>query len=84
MLRIVFFARVKEQLGCATLELEWDDSVATVEALREALCASRGEAWREALYEENIICAVNQKVVAVDAQICDNDEIAFFPPVTGG
>ena len=84
MLHIVFFARVKEQLGCASLELEWDNSLASIEALREALCASRGEQWREVLYEENIICAVNQTVVAVEAQICDNDEIAFFPPVTGG
>ena len=84
MLHIVFFARVKEQLGCATLELEWQDSLASVEALREALCASRGEPWREVLYEENIICAVNQTVVAADARLRDNDEIAFFPPVTGG
>lgn len=84
MLHIVFFARVKEQLGCATLELEWQDSLASVEALREALCASRGEQWREVLYEENIICAVNQTVVAADVRLRDNDEVAFFPPVTGG
>jgi molybdopterin synthase sulfur carrier subunit len=84
MLHIVFFARVKEQLGCAALELEWQDSLASIEAVREKLCASSGQQWREVLYEENIICAVNQTIVAADARVCDNDEIAFFPPVTGG
>jgi molybdopterin synthase sulfur carrier subunit len=84
MLHIVFFARVKEQLGCASLDLDWDDSLATVEALRAALCARGGESWRETLYEENIIFAVNQTVVAAETPLGDNDEIAFFPPVTGG
>lgn len=84
MLHIVFFARVKEQLGCAKLELEWDESLGNIEALRECLCAREGEQWRDTLFEENIICAVNQTVVTAGAELRDNDEIAFFPPVTGG
>lgn len=84
MLHIVFFARVKEQLGCAKLELEWDEALASIDALQEQLCAREDGAWREVLSEDNIIRAVNQTVVAGDAVLCDGDEIAFFPPVTGG
>lgn len=84
MLHIVFFARVKEQLGCAKLELEWDPSLDTIDALLEKLCVREGGLWREILSEKNIICAVNQSVAADGAPLCDNDEVAFFPPVTGG
>lgn len=84
MLRIVFFARVKEQLGCSQLDLEWDASLATIDALQEYLCARESGQWRETLSEPNIIRAVNQSVVTNDAAVCDNDEVAFFPPVTGG
>ena len=84
MLRIVFFARIKEQLACAERTLEWDETLTSVEALRVKLCDTGGELWREALYEENVICAVNQTVVTADGRIQDNDEVAFFPPVTGG
>jgi molybdopterin synthase sulfur carrier subunit len=84
MLRIVFFARVKEQLGCSQLELEWDASLNTIDAVQEYLCARENDQWREVLSEPNIICAVNQTVVTDDAAVCDNDEVAFFPPVTGG
>ena len=84
MLRIVFFARVKEQLGCSQLELEWDANLATIDAVQEHLCAREDGQWREVLSEANIIRAVNQIVVAGDTAVCDNDEVAFFPPVTGG
>ncbi len=84
MLHIVFFARVKEQLGCAKLELEWDSARSTVEDLKEHLCARNNDEWREVLSEENIICAVNHTVVSGETTLRDNDEVAFFPPVTGG
>lgn len=84
MLRIVFFARVKEQLACSNLELEWNARLATIDALQEHLCARENGQWREVLSEPNIIRALNQTVVTGDAAVCDNDEVAFFPPVTGG
>ena len=84
MLHIVFFARVKEQLRCATLELAWDEGLATVDALQELLCTRGNGSWREVLSEDNIIRALNQTVVSGDAVLHDGDEIAFFPPVTGG
>ncbi len=82
MIRVLFFARLREQLGTAALELE-HDGVSTVAAAREALVARGGEQW-QLLCADNIITALNQEVVAGDAPLQDGDELAFYPPVTGG
>jgi len=79
-----FFARVKEQLDCSGLQLEWQDTLADLDALQEQLCAQRGNLWREVLGQDNMIRAVNQTVVDGNATLRDGDEVAFFPPVTGG
>ena len=84
MIKVLFFARIREQLDCASLEREWDDSVRSVDGLRAALVASGGEQWQAALTEQNIICAVNQQVITGNIELADGDEVAFFPPVTGG
>ena len=84
MIRVLFFARIREQLGCARRDLEWHSSVASVQDLRTVLCDQGGISWQAALYEDNIICAVNQVVVTPAQALCDGDEVAFYPPVTGG
>jgi molybdopterin synthase sulfur carrier subunit len=84
MIKVLFFARIREQLDCASLEREWDDSLRSIDGLRAALVASGGEQWQAALTEENIICAVNQQVITGNIELADGDEVAFFPPVTGG
>jgi molybdopterin synthase sulfur carrier subunit len=84
MLKVLFFARVKEQLDCAALQLEWRDTVADLDALQEQLCVEHGALWREVLGQENMIRAVNQAVVDGNCALGDGDEVAFFPPVTGG
>lgn len=84
MLKIVFFARIKEELACAELQLEWDESLSSVSAVQEYLCSRNDGQWRLILGEDNIICAINHTVMPGNARVCDNDEVAFFPPVTGG
>lgn len=84
MLQVLFFARVKEELGCAELRLEWSDDVARLDALQEKLCAEHGERWRSVLGQDNMIRAVNHTVVEGDIALSDGDEVAFYPPVTGG
>jgi molybdopterin synthase sulfur carrier subunit len=84
MLRIVFFARVKEELGCPGLELRYSEDCKTVGLLKEQLCQQETGSWRDVLSEDNLICAVNHTVADDTVVIADNDEVAFYPPVTGG
>ena len=83
MLKVLFFARVREQLGCPGLELPWQPEFAELDALQEQLC-QRGGDWRSIVSQEKMIRAVNQAVVDGDCELKDGDEVAFFPPVTGG
>lgn len=84
MLNIVFFASVKEQLECNGIQLDWDESLTSLSALESRLSEIQGSQWGEVLTQDNIIRAVNQNVVGDDVVLCDGDEVAFFPPVTGG
>ncbi|KPW39523.1 hypothetical protein ALO51_04766, partial [Pseudomonas amygdali] len=43
----------------------------------------RGEAW-QVLAEQNLMCARNQELCKPTEPLSDGDEVAFFPPVTGG
>jgi sulfur-carrier protein len=84
MLKVLFFARVREQLGCASVELPWPETGTDLDGLQEQLCSERGDTWREVLAQVNMIRAVNQLVIEGNCALHDGDEIAFFPPVTGG
>ncbi len=84
MLKVLFFARTREELACSGLELHWPDTGLDLHTLQEQLCTEHGQSWRDILTQDNMICAVNQKVVTDNCELNDGDEIAFFPPVTGG
>ena len=82
--KVLFFAGLREQLGTPGDEIELPAGVTTVAALRSFLF-EKGSAWREALSEKKLIrMAVNRDMVDAGARIKAGDEIAFFPPVTGG
>ncbi len=82
-MKLVYFARVREQLGCDEEELALPAGVTTLAELLDWL-ARRGEPWQRVLTAPDLICALNQEVAGPDAALSDNDEVAFFPPVTGG
>ncbi|MFC6670980.1 molybdopterin converting factor subunit 1 [Marinobacterium aestuariivivens] len=84
MLQLVYFARVREQLGLDQERLALPPGVGRVEQLIEHLVAERGETWRQVLKAPNLLVAVNQEMVDQGAALQDGDEVAFFPPVTGG
>jgi len=82
--KVLFFAALREQLGVASEEVELPGDASTVAALRERL-ASRGDAWASAFAEGKLLrSAVNQDMASASAGIRSGDEVAFFPPVTGG
>lgn len=78
---ILYFAGLREKLGLGSERLDLPASVLTVAELRAHLLAL----GRDALAATpNLRCAVNQEMQGLDALVRDGDEIAFFPPVTGG
>lgn len=81
MNKIIFFAQIRETIGVSQLEL--DVNMLSVEALITQL-SHRGDNWSLALSERTVLCAVNQSLVDHHYIIQSGDEIAFFPPVTGG
>ena len=82
--KLLFFAGLREQLGVAGEDIVLPEGVGTVAALRSHL-AKRGGAWREALAEGRLVrMSVNQDMANPSAALRAGDEVAFFPPVTGG
>lgn len=81
MINVLFFAQVKELVGVDRLEM--DAEFATAEALRAHL-SERGDKWQLALESGKLLVAVNQTICSLDSELKDGDEVAFFPPVTGG
>ena len=83
-LKVLYFASVKEKLGKGVEEVDVPAGVATVSGLRAHLGA-RGGAYEEVFGEKKLVrAAVNQEMVAASAPVRAGDEVAFFPPVTGG
>jgi molybdopterin synthase sulfur carrier subunit len=82
--KVLYFASVRERLGRGAEELELPADVATIAGLRSHLRA-RGGAWADALAESRLLrTALNQDMAQPAAAIKAGDEVAFFPPVTGG
>ncbi|MEK6244218.1 MAG: molybdopterin converting factor subunit 1 [Pseudomonadota bacterium] len=82
--KVLYFASVREKLGKDAEDIDLPANVATIADLRSHL-RSRGGAWADALADSKLLrTAVNQDMVPPAAAIKAGDEVAFFPPVTGG
>lgn len=83
-MQILYFAWLRQRIGTGAETLERADNVVTVQDLIAQLVA-RGEGYAEAFADLAAIkVAVNQDYVGFDHPLKDDDEVAFFPPVTGG
>lgn len=82
MITLQLFARYRELLDTDHEKIPWDDTLRTVGDLRDQLLG-RGHPW-DVLAEPRVMCARNQEMCGLDTPLADGDEIAFFPPVTGG
>ena len=83
MINVLFFAQVREQLQLSNLLVQVTDDIQTTNDLRLHL-SNKGDKWANALASERLLVAVNQTISQWSTPIQDGDEIAFFPPVTGG
>ena len=81
--KIVFFASLREKLGVNSVDLQISDS-SSVSSLISQLADQHSAEWLAILTAVNIRIAVNQNIISDDISVIDGDEVAFFPPVTGG
>ena len=75
-IQVLFFAGLRERVGSAGQELSLPDG-ATV---ADAWSCSAGDN----VLSDNVLAARNMEYVAFSSELSDGDEVAFFPPVTGG
>ncbi len=81
-IRLLYFASIRESVGVA--QESWSGQANVVGELRAQLVA-RGGVWAAALGPERAVrCARNQVLCDESMALADGDEVAFFPPVTGG
>lgn len=96
MVNVFFFAKLREQLNCGHLQLTLTDYPLSIKQLVDAIgdlvnSAEEGvfslssDEFVACLMADNIVMAVNHQVVKTkEFALVDGDEIAFYPPVTGG
>ncbi len=84
MVRVLYFAWLRERAGRAEEHVSLPDDVGTVGELVGWL-RSRDAAGEAAFQNAGVVrAAVNQAFATPDTRIANGDEVAFFPPVTGG
>jgi molybdopterin synthase sulfur carrier subunit len=83
-MKLLYFAWLRTKIGTAEETIDPPGEVATVAALIEWL-KRRGPGFADALKEPRLVrVAINREYVGLDHKVKPDDEIAFFPPVTGG
>ncbi|MCH8918028.1 MAG: molybdopterin converting factor subunit 1 [Alphaproteobacteria bacterium] len=83
-MKLLYFAWLRTRIGRAEEEVDPPTDVANVEDLLRWL-QGRGAGYAEALARPDLVrVAVNQEFAARDTPVARDDEVALFPPVTGG
>lgn len=81
--RVLFFASLREEIGSEGLDVTLPDG-STTESLVEALSSHLGSETISLLKEGSVRVAVNLEMLDGEVELHDNDEVAYFPQVTGG
>jgi molybdopterin synthase sulfur carrier subunit len=84
VIEVHYFASVREGLGLAHERVAAGSGAQTVASLLDRLVAMHGSRGEHTLRGGRVLMAVNQQVARADTPVHDGDEVAFFPPVTGG
>ena len=84
MIHVLYFARYRELLACEGEQVGLVEAGNDITALMQFL-SKRGGIWADVFSgSQPVMVAVNQDMVTRDATLKEGDEVAFFPPVTGG
>jgi len=84
MSNLLYFASLREALDSDKEQLDLPGNVTTIADLK-SLLAGRGGLWAGSFTNStSLLVSVNQQMADDQSKICNADEIAFFPPVTGG
>ena len=84
MITVRYFASIRETLGVDQDLLDTVEGCETVADVIGVIAARHGEKWQQAVNDRQLLMAVNQTMADTGASVSDGDEVAFFPPVTGG
>lgn len=82
MIKVVFFAALREQLQCSEIALNCENLTTVADV--KAQLASQNEKWQKIFANSALLSAVNHDMVDSEQTVKSGDEVAFFPPVTGG
>lgn len=84
MIEVLYFASLREALNVDKEQLEIPAEVSSIAQLKAYLSA-RGDIWLDSFSNNiSLLVSINQQMATENSPIADGDEIAFFPPVTGG
>jgi|TARA_B100001063_G_scaffold24104_1_gene18334 molybdopterin synthase sulfur carrier subunit len=79
---VLFFGQLKERLKCDKLSVDIAYSL-SIKSFKHML-VEQNPHWQAWLEERDVLCALNQTMSSSDELVKAGDELAFFPPVTGG
>ncbi len=75
-IKVLFFASLREQMGKGQTEVDWEESITTAQIWQKLNDTDT--------QPDNVLVACNQSYCDWQTCVHDGDEVAFFPPVTGG
>lgn len=82
MIKVKFFGQLRELLNCDEKSVELPANSNVQDLL--VLLSNHTEKWASYLQADNVLVAVNQEMSTKNQLLVAGDEVAFFPPVTGG
>ncbi|TLU66447.1 molybdopterin converting factor subunit 1 [Thalassotalea litorea] len=83
MIKVVFFAALRDKLDCEGLTIAHTDNIQCVADIKQQLCEQHPH-WQSVFAQQSILSAVNHTMTDESFAVKSGDEVAFFPPVTGG